>query len=261
MSHYCITIHIKQDILPQSENICLTPDFCCVYLGSAQQELKLLELPVNLCDGSLRNAKRRTPMKRIFLLSLAVALSPLMLLAQRTTATISGTITDPSGAMVPGAKVIATNTATQAATSAEANAGGFYAAPNLQPGPYRLDVTVAGFQSFEQTGIVLQVGQELAVNVSLQLGIPRPPGGDHREPEPAGRTFEGRKTARVVQHRSLREPPGWQSRRFRTEYPSRAGVLQLGLLAHQVVPHSPRAIQRNAEDRLPGGILQHLQSP
>jgi hypothetical protein len=109
-------------------------------------------------------------MKQVFLLLLAVTLSAVVLFAQRTAATISGTVTDPSGALVPNAKVTATNTATGAPTSVNTNASGFYVTPDLQPGPYRLDVAVAGFQSYERTGIVLQVGEDLSVNVSLKIG-------------------------------------------------------------------------------------------
>jgi hypothetical protein len=76
-------------------------------------------------------------MRLVFLCLLAVALSPLVLFGQRTSATISGTVTDPSGAVVPQAKVTATNTATGTATSVNANASGFYVVSNLQPGPYR----------------------------------------------------------------------------------------------------------------------------
>ncbi len=109
-------------------------------------------------------------MRHLFLCLLLVALSPLVLFGQRTAATLSGTVTDPSGAVVPNAKVTATSTSTGAATSAIANASGFYVIPNLQPGPYKLDVAAAGFQSYEQTGIVLQTGMEMGVNVSLKLG-------------------------------------------------------------------------------------------
>jgi len=109
-------------------------------------------------------------MKHMFCCLLLVTFSPLILFGQRTTATISGAVTDPSGAVVPNARVTATNTSTGAANSVTASAGGFYVIPNLEPGPYRLDVAVTGFQSYAQTGIVLQVGAELSVNVSLKLG-------------------------------------------------------------------------------------------
>ena len=84
-------------------------------------------------------------MRKMFLCLLIVALSPLVLFGQRTTGTISGTVTDPSGAVVPNAKVTATYTATGAPNSADTNASGFYVISNLQPGPYRLDVAVTGF--------------------------------------------------------------------------------------------------------------------
>lgn len=98
-------------------------------------------------------------MRNVCLCLLLVALSPIVLFGQRgTTGAISGSVTDPSGAVVPNAKVTATNTATGVPTSVFTNASGFYSITNLDPGPYRLDVAVEGFESFEQRGIVLQVG-------------------------------------------------------------------------------------------------------
>ena len=110
-------------------------------------------------------------MRNVFLCLLLVALSPIVLFGQRgTTGAISGSVTDPSGAVVPNAKVTATNTATGVPTSVNTNASGFYSITNLEPGPYRLDVAVAGFESYEQTGIVLQVGGDLTVNATLKVG-------------------------------------------------------------------------------------------
>ncbi len=91
---------------------------------------------------------------------------------QRTSASISGVVTDPSGALVAGANVTVTQVATAAPATVRTGAEGFYVLSNLQPGAYRLRIEVAGFQSYERTGITLQVGQAATVNVTLQLGSP-----------------------------------------------------------------------------------------
>ena len=110
-------------------------------------------------------------MKHLSLIAFCLVLFPGLLWAQRgTTGAISGAVTDPSGAVVPSAKVTATNTATGVASSVSTNATGFYSITNLEPGPYSLDVAVTGFETFEQTGIVLQVGGDLTVNASLKVG-------------------------------------------------------------------------------------------
>ena len=110
-------------------------------------------------------------MRKVYGCLLVFALSPMLLFGQRgTTGTISGSVTDSSAAVVPNAKVTATNVATGVASSAIANATGFYSIPNLNPGPYRLNVVVPGFENFEQTGIVLQVNMEITVNAALKVG-------------------------------------------------------------------------------------------
>lgn len=92
--------------------------------------------------------------------------------AQRTSATISGNVADASGAVVPGAKVTATATATGALTRAVSDASGFYVLTNLAPGTYRLRVEKSGFQSYLRQGIILQVDRAVTVNVQLQVGSP-----------------------------------------------------------------------------------------
>ncbi|MGH9518047.1 MAG: carboxypeptidase-like regulatory domain-containing protein, partial [Terriglobales bacterium] len=67
-----------------------------------------------------------------------VALVPRNAAAQATGATVSGTITDPSGASVPGATITATNTGTGVTRTASTDAKGFYNIVNLQPGTYNL---------------------------------------------------------------------------------------------------------------------------
>src|SRR5690349_15790587 len=72
--------------------------------------------------------------------------APSLLIGQRTAATLSGTITDPAGAVVSGAHVTAVNTATGLKVEARSNDAGFYVIPNLGAGEYQVDVNASGFQ-------------------------------------------------------------------------------------------------------------------
>lgn len=91
-------------------------------------------------------------------------------LGQRNTAAISGTTTDPSGGVIPAAQVTAVQTSTGTTSQTQSNEGGFYLLPNLPPGAYTLRIEHAGFQTFVQEGIILQVDQAATVNVSLKVG-------------------------------------------------------------------------------------------
>ena len=90
--------------------------------------------------------------------------------AQVTGATVSGTVTDPSGAVIPNAKVSIKNTATGVTRTATTNSAGLYAAPNLQPGPYSVTVSASGFSTRVQNGITLTVGGNQVLNPTLQVG-------------------------------------------------------------------------------------------
>ncbi|MGD0303571.1 MAG: carboxypeptidase regulatory-like domain-containing protein [Candidatus Acidiferrales bacterium] len=86
------------------------------------------------------------------------------------TASISGTVTDPSGAIVVGATVTATNIATSVATTQTTNAQGYYSFQALPLGTYSVAVTKTGFKAYQQTGLILDVNTALTVDVSLQVG-------------------------------------------------------------------------------------------
>jgi hypothetical protein len=90
--------------------------------------------------------------------------------AQGATAQISGTVTDQSGAVLPGVEIAATQSETGVTREAVSNETGFYVLPNLAVGPYRLEATLPGFRSFVQSGIVLQVNSTPAINIVLQVG-------------------------------------------------------------------------------------------
>lgn len=88
----------------------------------------------------------------------------------QSTAQISGTVRDQSGAILPGADVSATQTATGAKRTAVTNETGSYILPNLPVGPYMIEVELPGFRTYVQTGIVLQVGSSPEINAVLSIG-------------------------------------------------------------------------------------------
>ena len=90
--------------------------------------------------------------------------------AQVTGATLSGTVTDPSGAAVPNANVAAKNTGTNVTTTATSNNDGFYTIPNLLPGTYDVTVTVSGFATQINSNVTLAVGQKMELPVAMKVG-------------------------------------------------------------------------------------------
>src|SRR5262245_43988973 len=88
----------------------------------------------------------------------------------QATAQISGSVQDATGAVLPGAEVTATQTDTGISRMTITNETGYYVLPNLPLGPYRLEAGLPGFRTFVQTGIVLQVGANPTINISLQVG-------------------------------------------------------------------------------------------
>jgi hypothetical protein len=92
------------------------------------------------------------------------------LLAQASAGAISGTVTDSSGAAIPGATVIITNEATSVARTLSTDGSGFYSAEGLLVGQYKIDVKKEGFRESVTTGIQIDPGQRRASNVALQVG-------------------------------------------------------------------------------------------
>lgn len=103
-------------------------------------------------------------------LSCILAAGPLR--AQVTTASIQGTVTDASGAVMQKIEVKATQLETNFARSAVTDESGRYAIQFLPVGNYRVDVRVPGFKNFTQTGIILEVNRNARVDPVLQVGAP-----------------------------------------------------------------------------------------
>src|SRR5882724_10062911 len=88
----------------------------------------------------------------------------------QSTAQVSGTVKDQTGAVLPGVDVTATQTDTGLKRSAVTDETGSYILPNLPVGPYRLEAALPGFRTYVQTGIVLQVGSSSVINAILGVG-------------------------------------------------------------------------------------------
>jgi hypothetical protein len=88
----------------------------------------------------------------------------------QATAELNGRVTDESGGVLPGVSVTATQTDTGFTRTVTTGGDGNYVITSLQTGPYRLEMSLSGFRTYVQTGIVLQVGATPTVNASLGVG-------------------------------------------------------------------------------------------
>lgn len=95
---------------------------------------------------------------------------PAHLVAQTTFGRVSGTVIDPSGAAVPGAKITVRNTDTQATRDVLTNTSGFYVAENLPIGPYAVEVEAPGFKRSVQRGFQLVADGRITVDFRLEVG-------------------------------------------------------------------------------------------
>ena len=86
------------------------------------------------------------------------------------TGSISGVVTDKSGAVVADANVVATDTLTAVRTTVKTDAKGFYSLPALAIGTYDLDISQAGFKTFRRTGLVIDANAALRADATLELG-------------------------------------------------------------------------------------------
>jgi hypothetical protein len=90
--------------------------------------------------------------------------------AQVRSATITGTVTDPSGAAVPEATVVVTNQATKVSTTTKSTSAGQFTVPYLAPGDYTVEVNASGFTQYAEHDITLAVNQTRGLDVHLAVG-------------------------------------------------------------------------------------------
>ncbi len=112
-----------------------------------------------------RMSKSLVSTSLLFVLLVAASLP-----AQTFRGTILGTVTDPSGAVIAGAKVTVKNTGTGLERTGQTSADGGYSLPELPIGTYSVTVTQSGFQTFIATGVTVDVAGERRVDASLRTG-------------------------------------------------------------------------------------------
>ena len=109
----------------------------------------------------------RSTWKRLLLAPAFLAVS---LMAQTFFGTVVGTITDSTGASVPGAEVVITNTGTAERRSAQTDANGSYQFAALVPGSYKVDIEKVGFKHFSRTSLTVDVQSTIRVDAPLEIG-------------------------------------------------------------------------------------------
>ena len=88
---------------------------------------------------------------------------------QTSSGSLSGTVKDASGGVIPGAPVSVNNTATGVVQTTQTNSDGFFAFPSLAVGQYEVDVSPSGFRPYRRTGLIVDVNSKLQVDVQLQV--------------------------------------------------------------------------------------------
>jgi hypothetical protein len=106
----------------------------------------------------------------VLTLLFALAALPFAAFGQSATATLSGTVEDQNGAVIPGAAVTAVNTATTLERQATTDSNGSYTFPLLPPGTYIVRVQAQGFTPVENRNVVLNVGDQKALRIQLKAG-------------------------------------------------------------------------------------------
>jgi len=110
-------------------------------------------------------------MRFLFAIALLIAIVPFSALAQSSNGSISGTVTDDAGGLLPGVTIAALNTATGLSRTAVSGAAGHYEIPLLPPGVYSVASELSGFQPVKYDRIVVNVGSDSAVNFKLKQGV------------------------------------------------------------------------------------------
>ena len=122
-----------------------------------------------------QHAPLRRLFGRLFALTFCLLAAALTLSAQTNKSTVTGTVTDPNGALVKDAKVTLTNVATNEQREATTSDDGVYSIPNVDPGTYRAEITAAGFKNVVNEALVVQSSSRVPFDAQLEVGAT---GGD-----------------------------------------------------------------------------------
>jgi len=134
-----------------------------------QETEKLIDAPVRV--ATFLGFVRRSTLQVIILALLSMTLLAGRMQAQLSgKGTISGTVSDPTGATVPNATVTATDVATDVKTTRTTSSNGYYVLSPMDPGTYNVTVSAPGFKSLTQDKVVVDALQVVGLNLSLQIG-------------------------------------------------------------------------------------------
>jgi hypothetical protein len=111
---------------------------------------------------------RRVPIGLVVAAFIFALVTPLV--AQQGTSEITGKITDEQGAILPGVAIVVTNEATGVFRDVTSSAEGTYFASQLVPGRYKIVAKLGGFRTLERSGLILQVGNAMTINLVLAVG-------------------------------------------------------------------------------------------
>ena len=120
---------------------------------------------------------------RIARLAVSLLVGAFMAVAQTDRGTLTGTIVDPTGAVVANASIQARNVATDQVYAATSTQTGNYTLVQLPPGSYELTVNVQGFKKYARQGLTLAPTQTLRLDISLEVGSKRGNRDGHRGSE------------------------------------------------------------------------------
>ena len=107
---------------------------------------------------------------RLLCVALLLTISQLAFAQSAVTGAVSGTVNDQSGAVIPSAVVLLSNSGTGKDETITTSGEGRFRFSNLQPGIYSLTVKVTGFADYKQTGIVVEVGRTTSIDANLKVG-------------------------------------------------------------------------------------------
>src|SRR4029077_14470225 len=114
--------------------------------------------------------KRSVFASSMLVFSTFIALTASQAYAQVSRATLSGTVPDSSGAVIPNAQVAILDVSTGVSRTVTTGGAGFYTAPNLLPGTYEIRATASGFSTQVHRGVTLTVGAEQSLDIKMQVG-------------------------------------------------------------------------------------------
>ncbi|HEV2305786.1 MAG TPA: carboxypeptidase-like regulatory domain-containing protein, partial [Candidatus Acidoferrales bacterium] len=120
---------------------------------------------------SSKNSVRVSVIFATLLAAIALMIAPMAAWGQAmVSGSIGGLVTDPTGAVVPGATVTITDTATKATQTVTSNKTGHFLFPTLKPGTYDVSITKAGFETLRIAAVPVTVSKASTLNETLQVG-------------------------------------------------------------------------------------------